>query len=91
MDWNQHFGAVAVVLVLLAACLWWLRRRGLTALPLRNGNRRLLKTLERVPLGPQHSLHLVQFGDEKLLVACAPSGCVLLARCGDPAAIREPA
>jgi len=90
MEWSQQFGAVAAVLILLAACLWWLRRRGLAALPLRNGNGRLLKTLERLSLGPQHSLHLVQLGEEKLLVACSPAGCALLARRGGDSVSREP-
>jgi flagellar biosynthetic protein FliO len=89
MEWSQQFGAVAVVLVLLGACLWWLRRRGLSALPARRGNRRLLTTLERLPLGPQHSLYLVRMEEEVLLLGCSPAGCVLLTRAGAQAVARE--
>jgi flagellar biosynthetic protein FliO len=90
MEWMQQFAAVAAVLVLLAACLWWLRRRGLTALPRRNGSGRLLKALERLPLGPQHTLHLVQLGEETLLLASSPAGCVLLTRLGGHSVERAP-
>jgi len=72
--------AVAAVLALLAGGLWWLRRRGLAAvtLPRRNGGR-LLRMVERLPLGPQHTLHVVRLGDRVLVVGCAPGGCALLA------------
>ena len=90
MDWMQQFAAVAAVLALLAACLWGLRRLGLTARPRRNGSGRLLKTLERLPLGPQHTLHLVQLGEETLLLASSPAGCVLLTRLDGRSVERAP-
>lgn len=83
MDAMQQFGAVAVVLALLSATLWWLRRRGFSAALPRKANGRRLQTLERLPLGPQHTLHLVRMEDETLLVACSPAGCVLLTRSGE--------
>lgn len=77
--------AVAAVLALLGGSLWWLRRRGFAAVvrPRRGG--RLLKTLERLPLGPHHALHLVRVGDRVLVVGCAPGGCTLLADVGHEA------
>jgi len=75
----QQTMAVAAVLALLGAALWWLRRRGFAAVrPRRNGGR-LLKTLERLPLGPQHALHVVRVGERVLVVGCAPGACTLVA------------
>jgi len=80
MELFQQLAAVAAVLALLAGSLWWLRRRGMAALTLpRRAGGRTLKSLERLPLGPQHALHLVRLGDKALLVACSPTGCRLLA------------
>lgn len=79
MDVLAQVASVTCVLALLAITLWWLRRRGLcTALP-RRGNARLLESVARLPLGPQHTLHLVRLGQQALLVACSPSGCTLVA------------
>jgi len=79
MDGMAQATAVAGVLALLAATLWVLRRRGLAvALPRRNQGRRL-ESLERLPLGPHHSLHLVRWGEQALLVSCGPGGCRLMA------------
>lgn len=71
--------SVAAVLVLLVAALWWLRRRGIvTVLPRRHTCHRL-ESMERLPLGPQHSLHLIRCGEQALLVSCGPGGCGLIA------------
>ena len=79
MDVIEQVTAVAGVLLLLCGTLWWLRRRGIAvfALPGRVGDRRM-ECLERLPLGPQHALHLVRLGDSELLVASSPSGCSLM-------------
>ena len=79
MEAIQQMAAVAGVLSLLVAVLWWLRHRGfaIPALPVRSGARRL-ECLERVALGPQQSLHLVRMGGTALLVASSPAGCSLL-------------
>jgi len=79
MDMVQQMTAVAAVLGLLGLALWWLRRRGLPgALPGRKPNGRRLEYIERLPLGPQHALHLVRLGDRGLLVSSFPSGCALV-------------
>ena len=77
MDYVQQMLAMGAVFGLLGAALWWMRRRGL-AVPRRTRGGRRIELLERVPLGPQHSLHLVRWNDAALLVACSPSGCTLL-------------
>lgn len=81
MDVLQQIAAVTAVLALLAATLWWLRRRGFAGVPLvRRPAGRKLECLERLPLSPQHTLHLVRLGDRALVVASSPSGCALLER-----------
>jgi flagellar biogenesis protein FliO len=77
MEFGQQYGAIVVVLCLLGGTLWWLRRRGYAAVASRRGDRRM-ETLERLPLAPQHTLHLVRIGRSVALVATSPSGCALL-------------
>lgn len=38
----------------------------------------MIENLGRLPLSPQHSLHVVRFGDRTLLLALHGSGCVVL-------------
>ena len=79
MDWARQLGAVALVLGLLLAALWLLRRRGMPgfASPGKSSSRRL-RRVERLSLGPQHALDLVRVGERYLLVASHPSGCSLI-------------
>jgi flagellar biogenesis protein FliO len=79
MEVFEALAAVAGVLGSLAAALWWLRKRGwaVPATGRRNAGRRL-ECLERLPLAPQHTLHLVRLGGRVLLLASTPAGCALL-------------
>jgi flagellar biosynthetic protein FliO len=87
MEVIQQMAAVAVVLLLLGATLWVLRRRGLAGMSLRNKSAgRRIECLERLPLGPQHTLHLVRVGETELLLASSPSGCSLVERLAPRAA-----
>ena len=79
MEVIGQMAAVAGVLLLLVATSWWLRRRGFAGvLPARRSAGRQLECLERLPLGPQHTLHLVRVGETELLLALSPSGCALV-------------
>lgn len=81
MEVIQQMAAVAVVLLLLAASLWVLRRRGFAGVTLgKKSAERRIESLERLPLGPQHTLHLVRVGETELLLALSPSGCSLVER-----------
>ncbi len=87
MDAMGQIGAVAGVLGLLGMTLWWLRRRGMACLAIgRKRARRKLELVERLPLGPQHSLHLVRLGETMLLVSASPGGCRLIERHSEAAA-----
>lgn len=79
MEVIDQVPAIVVVLGLTAGVAWWLRRRGVlpAALPRKTMGKRL-ESLERLPLGPQHTLHLVRLGEKALLVASTPAGCALL-------------
>ncbi len=70
--------AVFFVLLLLAATLWLLRRRGLvtvnTAIAKRSKGK-LMQVVERMPLTANHSLHLVKIQDRVILIGVSPSGC----------------
>ena len=73
--------AVFGVLALLMGSLWWLRRHGMARLTGGLGMRRprrKLEVLERLPLAPHHSLHLVRRGARLLLIGVSPAGCSLL-------------
>jgi flagellar biosynthetic protein FliO len=79
MEVIQQMAAVAVVLLLLGATLWVLRRRGFAGVSLgKKSAGRRIECLERLSLGPQHTLHLVRVGETELLLGCSPSGCSLV-------------
>ena len=79
MELIGQMTAVAGVLALLVALLWWLRRRGFAHVgAIRPARGRRMERLERLALSPQHTLHLVRLGDTALLVAASPTGCSLI-------------
>ena len=79
----RQAASIAFVFALLAA-LWLIRRRGIPRVFDRGPARRTraLHAVERLPLTPQHTLHLlrVQFQGEgrELVVATHPAGCTTL-------------
>lgn len=79
MDILQPLGAVVLVLGLLCAALWLLRRRSGTPFTFPRGGARQIEVLERSVLGPQHSLVLIRAGRKQLLLSTSPSSCALIA------------
>ncbi|HUB77908.1 MAG TPA: flagellar biosynthetic protein FliO [Bryobacteraceae bacterium] len=72
---------VVFVLGLLGATLYWLRAQGIARFSGKSvgrGSGRRMQTLERLALGPQHSLHLVNVSGRVLLIAVSPGGCAVL-------------
>jgi flagellar biogenesis protein FliO len=80
MDLAFQMIAVIAVLAAMAAGLWALNRR--RSVPEGQSDLRLEG---RVPLTPNHSLHIVRFQGSHLLVATHPGGCTLLQHAGKPA------
>jgi|GEM_PF-3040003 Flagellar biogenesis protein len=68
---------IVVVFLLLGAAMWWLRRR--PDWPKAAGSRNL-ESLDRVRLGPNHTVHLIRAGNRRLIVATHPGGCTFLGR-----------
>lgn len=83
MELTEQIAMVLVVFALLGGLLWLLKRRGMASLPLglprRRGNgTRRMEVLERVPLTPQHAIHLVRVSGKTVLIGTAPSSCTIL-------------
>ena len=76
MDVIRQFGGIALTLALLAASLWWLRRKGATQW--RPGRAIHLEVIESKGLGPGHTLHLVRVADRVMALATHAAGCTLL-------------
>ncbi|MBC8167302.1 MAG: flagellar biosynthetic protein FliO [Bryobacteraceae bacterium] len=76
MDLLQGLTASILVFLVLAATIAFLRSRGLARFDIgRKPASRMLETVERLSLSPQHALHLVRIGDKLVVVASAPGGC----------------
>jgi flagellar biosynthetic protein FliO len=79
----QQIVAILLVLGLLVGTLTLLRKRGLAQFSprLRLGASRPkeMRTIERISLGPQHSLHLINVRDDVFLIGVSPSGCSRIA------------
>ncbi|HEX3745111.1 MAG TPA: flagellar biosynthetic protein FliO [Bryobacteraceae bacterium] len=81
MEEIQQALVVVFVLGLLGGTLYWLRGQGwakFNGKTIGRGGARRMQIVERLPLGPQHSLHLVNVSGRVLLVAVSPGGCSLL-------------
>ena len=76
--------AVFLVLALLLAALWLLRRKGLASIPMAlarpAAGKRQMQVVERIPLTAQHSVHLVSVGGRMIVVGVSPAGLSPLAQ-----------
>ena len=83
MEPLQQAAAVLLVLILLGATLYGLRAKGLGLMLSRRSsgmNRRQLESIDRLPLTPHHSLHLVRVEGRTVLIAVSPGGCSIVDR-----------
>lgn len=85
MELSEQLLAVVMVLGILGAGLWVLKRKGFVRTTLRRAPRAgelRLEVLDRLPLTPQHSVHLIKIADRTILVGVSPGGCNLLESTG---------
>jgi flagellar biosynthetic protein FliO len=81
MEAFQQLWVVVFVLGILCGGLWLLRRKGWAQTAWRRAGENGLPRLEivdRLPLTPHHSLHLVRWADRTLLIGLSPNGCNVL-------------
>jgi flagellar biosynthetic protein FliO len=81
MELTEQIAMVLIVFALLGGLLWLLKKRGLASLPMirrRGAGTRRMEVLERVPLTPQHAIHLVRVAGKVVLIGTAPSSCTIL-------------
>jgi flagellar biogenesis protein FliO len=80
MEIIQQTLTVVFVLGLLGGTLYWLRSKGLAQFRggIKLGGAHRMKSIERLVLTPQHSLHLVVVSGRVLLIAVSPGGCSVL-------------
>ena len=81
----EQMASIAAVLGLLAALLWWLRRKGFARAPALGSASRRLKRIERLALTPQHSLHLIALDGRAILLAVSPAGVAVVGETGSRA------
>lgn len=87
MELMDPMPAVLAVAGVLAAALWWLRKKAPGRLWRQSARRpaRRLASVERLALSPRHTLHLVRLDDRVLLVAESPAGLAPLDGAASPA------
>jgi len=81
MELTEQIAMVLAVFALLGGLLWLLKKRGIASLPVvrrRASGARQMEVLERVPLTPQHAVHLVRVSGKVILIGTAPSSCTIL-------------
>ncbi len=89
----QQILAIFLVLGLLVGTLALLRRRGFaqftTGLPRVANRQKQMHVLERISLGPQHSLVLVDVKESVFLIGVSPSGCNRIATLAGSGSLAE--
>jgi flagellar biogenesis protein FliO len=77
--WTQ-FAGVLLVFGLLGAGLWYTRRRGMAnwtfGSPVSTGQKATV--IQRLPLTPNHSVHILSVSGRQFLLSCSPSSCQLI-------------
>jgi flagellar biogenesis protein FliO len=81
-DMYRQFFGVMLVLGVLIAVVYLLKQRGIARFTglrvLGGGAERIVKVVERVPLTAQHTVHLVQIGQRRVLISSSPGSCQLI-------------
>lgn len=83
----RTFGALLLVLGLLVAAAWGLRRFGRGTLAGGSGENVDLSVIATLPLGERRSVSAVRFGDQLLLLGATAQTVTLLAKTARPAPV----
>ena len=78
MELARQLLGVGCVLALLWALVWVQRKKGVLPGSSRSKGNRVLELVERMPLTPHHSVHLLRVGDRNLLLGVHSAGFTLL-------------
>ena len=92
MDLLQPLAAVGFVLSLLGLTLMFLKKRGAASFRLHRltgAGARRLETLEKLSLGPQHSLYVVRVDDRSVLIGTGGGSVQILCDLREPKISRE--
>jgi flagellar biogenesis protein FliO len=90
-DMYRQFWGVLAVLGLLVAAIYLLKQRGLVrfrGVAGIGGTERIVKVVERIPLTAQHTMHLVQIGQRRVLISSSPGSCQLITEISEQDATR---
>jgi len=90
-DVYRQFVGVLLVLGILVTVLYLLKQRGIVRFKSVRGlgaSDRLVKVVERIPLTSQHTVHLVQIGERRVLIASSPGSCQLITEVSEQDAAR---
>lgn len=78
----RMLGAMVIVLALVLGAAWAFRRSRLFRLVGANSNH--LRVLESKSIGARHTLHVVEYGEQRFLIADTPTGTNLIAPVSTP-------
>jgi flagellar biogenesis protein FliO len=80
-DMYRQFLGVLLVLGILVTALYLLKQRGIvrfSGVRMPGGADRIVKVVERIPLTAQHTMHVVQIGQRRVLISSSPGSCQLI-------------
>ena len=79
MDFAGQALGVLFVFALLGVAVWKLGGRTVSIPWVRKSPEgRMLQAIERIPLTPQHVLHVVRYQGRNVVIATHPQGCTVL-------------
>ena len=78
MDIARQSLAIFIVFALLWTALWFVRKKGWSAMRRSKTVPSLIESRGKLALTPRHSVHLVRIGDRNLVLALHPDGLTFL-------------
>lgn len=90
-DMYRQFLGVLLVLAILVIVLYLLKQRGIVRFTARALGKtgHIVKVIERVPLTAQHTMHVVQIGQRRVLISSSPGSCQLITEISERDALQE--